>query len=209
LNADTACFGQVAAASYTWTNAQLPIELLEEQFDWSALVPGEYELQWMDAAGCISQTEFMIHEYDELIWEAELIDASSGNAQMELEIEGGIPPYDVQWSNGANGNILPLVAAGSYSAAITDAAGCSAVAENIFVPLGAVEETEVGAVVFDALYGVKNQSSSVHHIRMLDSAGRIVSAFTLAPGEIHSTSALAKGVYFISFEGGTLRVAVR
>jgi hypothetical protein len=207
LNADTACFGQVAAASYTWTNAQLPIELLEVEFDWSELLPGEYELEWMDAAGCIIETAFMVHEYDELVWEAELTDASSGNAQIELEIEGGIPPYDVQWSNGANGNILPLVAAGSYSATITDAAGCGAVAENIFVPLGAGEETEVGAIVFDALYGVKNQSSRAHHIRIHDSAGRIVSAFTLAPGEIHATSELAKGMYFISFEGGYLRFA--
>jgi hypothetical protein len=163
----------------------------------------------MDAAGCIIETAFIVHEYDELVWEAELTDASSGNAQIELEIEGGIPPYDVQWSNGANGNILPLVAAGSYSATITDAAGCGAVAENIFVPLEVGEEAEVGAIVFDALYGVKNQSSRAHHIRILDSAGRIVSAFTLAPGEIHATSELAKGVYFISFEGRTLRVAVR
>ncbi len=208
LDADIACFGGVASATYTWTNAQLPLELVEEEFDWSALVPGEYELEWMDAAGCIIETPFYVEQFEELIWEVDIENATAtSEGQIELEIEGGLPPYDVQWSNGATGNMLPLATTGNYSATITDAAGCAAVVENIFVPLGAGEETEVGAIVFDPLRGVCNRSSVVHFLRLLDSTGRVVSDFTLAPGEAHATSELATGIYLVSFEGGHLGFA--
>jgi hypothetical protein len=162
----------------------------------------------MDAAGCIIETPFYVEQFEEMIWEVDIENATAiSEGQIELEIEGGLPPYDVQWSNGATGNMLPLATTGNYSATITDAAGCAAVVENIFVPLGAGEATEVGAIVFDPLRGVCNRSSVVHSIRLLDSAGRIVSAFTLAPGEARAMSELAKGMYFISFEGGYLGFA--
>jgi ASPIC and UnbV/FG-GAP-like repeat len=210
LDASTACYGELASATYEWTNAQLPITLLEEAFDWSALVPGQYELEWLDAAGCIVETEFIILENAEIHWEADITNASAaGNGLIELEIEGGLPPYDIVWSNGSSGNVLSLATTGSYSATITDAAGCCAVAENLFVPLGVGEENEVGDIVFDPLRGLHNQSSRVHSIRILDSAGRMVSEFTLAPGGTHATSELTKGMYFISFEGGVLRVALK
>ncbi|HRI27348.1 MAG TPA: HYR domain-containing protein, partial [Chitinophagales bacterium] len=38
---------------------------------------------------------------------------------------GGVSPYSFQWSNGANANILTGLPAGSYTATVTDALGCT------------------------------------------------------------------------------------
>lgn len=205
LVVDTACYGSTSEAVYAWSGAVNPVVQLGTPLVWEALQPGEYEVEWMDAAGCIIETEFYVDQYAELDWEVNITNASaSGNGLIELEVEGGVPPYDIVWSNGASGSVLTAATTGPYSATITDAAGCGAISENLFVPLGVGQEAQVSAIEYDPLRGIYNPSNSVHHIRMLDSAGRMVSDFTLAPRDTHSTSELAKGIYFILFEGGYL-----
>jgi hypothetical protein len=208
LTADTACAASTATASYSWTGVVEPVVQLGEPLNWQALEPGAYELQWMDAAGCEAETEFEILEYAPLEWQAEIGGTSStADGTIVLNVQGGLPPYDVQWSNGETGDTLVNLQEGNYAATIVDAAGCTAVTDEFFVPLGAGQETEVGVIVYDALRGIRNRSSEVHFIRLLDSAGRMISEFTLAPGEAHATSNLATGIYLVSFEGGYLGFA--
>jgi hypothetical protein len=208
--ADTACAASTATSTYAWTGVVEPIIQLGEPLNWQALEPGEYEVQWMDAAGCEAETEFEIQEYAALEWQAEIEGTSStADGAIVLNLQGGVPPYDVQWSNGETGETIVNLSEANYSATIIDAAGCAATTEEFFVPLGVGEDSAFGDIVFDPLQGIRNQSATTHHIRLFDSAGRMISAFTLAPGEARATNELAKGMYFISFEGGALRVAVR
>jgi hypothetical protein len=210
LMADTACAASTATASYTWTYAVEPILQLGEPLNWQALEPGEYEVQWMDAAGCEAETEFEIQEYAALEWQSQIEGTSSpADGAIVLNVQGGVPPYDVQWSNGATGETLANLQEGNYAATIIDAAGCTAATENIFVPLSIGEETEVGDIVYDPLGGIRNQSSRVHDIRILDSAGRMVSEFTLGPGQTHQPGELSQGAYLISCEGRTFGVVMR
>jgi hypothetical protein len=203
LTADTACAASTASATYAWTGVVEPAVQLGEPLNWLALEPGVFELLWIDAVGCQAQTTFEIQEYAPLEWQVEIEGTSStAGGALVLEVEGGFPPYDVQWSNGETGETLVNLQEGNYAATIIDAAGCTATTDLFFVPMGAGQQAEVGVIVFDPLRGIHNRSSSVHHIRLLDSIGKVVSEFTLAPGETRAVSELAKGMYFISFEGG-------
>lgn len=47
------------------------------------------------------------------------------NGSIQLEISGGITPYEVAWSNGSATTELSDLCAGSYTVSISDASGCS------------------------------------------------------------------------------------
>ena len=208
LTADTACAASTASATYAWAGVVEPILQLGEPLNWQVLAPGEYEVEWMDAAGCAAETDFEIQEYNPLEWQVEIGGTSStADGAIVLNLQGGLPPYDVQWSNGETGDTLANLQEGNYAATIIDDAGCTATTEEFFVPLGVGEEAEATVIVFDPLQGICNRSATTHRIRLLDSAGRMISEFTLAPGETRATSALAKGIYLVSFEAGHLGFA--
>lgn len=84
-----------------------------------ALPPGEYQTQYMDAAGCIASGNISILQVDPIVIE---VDMNIG--QIELDVEGGIPPYSIDWSNGDSGLIL-IAPAGEYWCVVSDAVGCT------------------------------------------------------------------------------------
>jgi gliding motility-associated-like protein len=47
------------------------------------------------------------------------------NGSIVTNVNGGVPPYTYQWSNGANSGNLNNVSAGNYNLTVTDANGCS------------------------------------------------------------------------------------
>lgn len=76
---------------------------------------------------------------------ASCADATDGTA--EVMIMGGTAPYTVNWSNGSTGEQVSDLSAGTYSAAITDANGCSFAVPAVQVGAGAgpVASFEVSA----------------------------------------------------------------
>lgn len=52
-------------------------------------------------------------------------DNGTGNGEIEVIPEGGLPPYTYRWNNGANTNKLINQNAGNLSLTVTDANGCS------------------------------------------------------------------------------------
>jgi len=51
--------------------------------------------------------------------------ANGTNGGIQLTVSGGTAPYSAQWNNGVTGLQLTNLGAGTYSATITDAGGCS------------------------------------------------------------------------------------
>jgi hypothetical protein len=196
LQADTACAASTASASYTWSGAVEPIIQLGEPLNWEAMQPGEYEVEWADAAGCEMETTFEIVAYEPIEWAASVQGASQNTGgQVVLTIEGGLPPYHVLWSNGAQGISLEDAEQGVYSAVITDAAGCSDVTEDWLVPLSIQENEQVEALVYDAKNGLRNRSHQVCEVQIIDSWGRVLIREVLAPGASLSCGHFSRGFY--------------
>lgn len=138
-------------------------------------------------SGCDSIVNLHLNVLEELYAAEVVIEPASENLRgsIFLDIEGGLPPYEVTWSNGANNLDLDNLEAGTYSVIITDEIGCIFTAEYT-VPFQ--EETDepqpiavdafaspnpVGTNSFINLRFDSNRDTDII-VRMIDVSGRLV-----------------------------------
>lgn len=94
----------------------------------SNLEPGLYNLLVIDANGCFEETFATLDEPDPISFTVDAVDplcANEATGSIVLTVSGGQAPITVLWSNGATDFDLQNLSAGTYSATITDAGGCS------------------------------------------------------------------------------------
>jgi hypothetical protein len=95
--------------------------------DYTALAPGVHSVQVSDVAGCVASQSFIIEEPTPLLIEIDasgVTDDALGNA--EVFVISGTPPYNIQWSNGMQGNFATDLTPGTVLVMVSDAAGCTA-----------------------------------------------------------------------------------
>jgi hypothetical protein len=51
-------------------------------------------------------------------------DCGSPNGEISVTVDGGVTPYQFQWSNGESSSTIQQLVAGNYSLQVTDAVGC-------------------------------------------------------------------------------------
>ena len=105
--------------TYQWSTGSVAQDLF--------FVPaGTYSVTVLDGAGVEATGSVDIEEPDALILYPPNIDFNCvDSALVSLTVEGGVPPYDIQWSNGNIGiqNTLP---SGNFSVSVYDESGCAA-----------------------------------------------------------------------------------
>jgi hypothetical protein len=209
LLVDTACYGSTTEVVYTWSGAVSPVVQLGTPLNWEALQPGEYEVEWIDAVGCEMQTSFEVSAYEPIEWEVEIIGVSeNAGGQLTLNIEGGLPPYSVLWSNGEQGTSLDELEQGSYSAVIADASGCSATTELFLVPMAIVENENSFGITFQSSQGLINNTTLMLQLKVFNSVGELVHDCFLSPGAAHGCDDLAQGAYIAQYNSQTLRFVI-
>lgn len=92
------------------------------------LIAGDLTVNIVDANGCTAQASSSIEEpalltVNVVVTGVESCEGNDGSA--EIIISGGVPAYNVLWSDGSNGTALSGAASGVYNVTITDANGCS------------------------------------------------------------------------------------
>jgi gliding motility-associated-like protein len=133
--------GGEAPYSYQWGSGLPNTPTVE------SLSSGNYNLTVADNLGCTATASFFINQPPALIVDTEMdmVSCSGGtDGRLRLQPRGGTPPYTAQWSTGTTGNVLDNLAIGSYTATVTDALGCSAIATGIVTearPVDVVLET--------------------------------------------------------------------
>ncbi len=99
---------------------------------------GTYQLTVTDVNGCSFNDEVFISEPDSFL--VNVLDkkhVSCGNrtdGSIQVEVNGGWPPYEIFWSNGTNNELqLSELAAGYYQFTISDQAGCKFTPEEFLI----------------------------------------------------------------------------
>lgn len=121
--------GQGGTPPYGWTYCDGDPDLKNIQ-------PGRHTLTQWDALHCQDSKDFEIKSYDSLqiriIQEDSILCHGEATASCRVEIQGGVPPYQIQWA-GENGQISSTdkftgLNAGLYKVLVTDAYGIYALA---------------------------------------------------------------------------------
>ncbi len=96
----------------------------------SALGPGTYAVQITDANGCILNDQASLGEPPQLVAVLDSVHPTTcygtADGTAWITVSGGTPPYDITWSgSNATTTVANDLDAGSHTATITDAHGCS------------------------------------------------------------------------------------
>ncbi len=110
-----------------------PNGFFSNQEDIIDLFAGQYTLLVTDTSGCTESLTLDIIENDEIIAEIVTTDvtcygANNGIIEIQL-ITGGVPQYDITWSNLGSGYLQENLAPGVYTITITDSLNCVKVYE--------------------------------------------------------------------------------
>jgi PKD repeat protein len=91
------------------------------------IAPGKYDLLLMDSRGCSVLVPAQLEGPEELSVLAKVGNPGcegSLDGVLELEISGGVGPYQVSWANGLTGTKITDLPYGDFSYTVTDANGC-------------------------------------------------------------------------------------
>lgn len=130
---DISCYGGCnGSINLTVTGGTAPFQFLwsdgSTSEDMQNLCFSNYLVTVTDANGCSSTLVVDLDNPDELISSMQSVNVSCFNAtngSIDLEVDGGIPPYTYNWSNGSSSQDLSGIAAGTYMVTIYDANLCN------------------------------------------------------------------------------------
>ncbi len=112
--------GGVAPYALQWSTGESSLAI-------TTLSAGNYSVNVTDATGCSSNASFQISEPSN--WSVQAITTSStcgnANGSLQLTVSGASAPYSIMWSNSQTGLSANQLLAGTYTASISDALGCS------------------------------------------------------------------------------------
>lgn len=101
------------------------------------LPAGSYTVSIADGSCVWELGPVVLSDPDSLILKPGVIGHASCYASADGSVlmfaSGGLPPYELQWSNGSTGNFVDSLVAGSYAITLTDAAGCQKVLDSILI----------------------------------------------------------------------------
>ncbi len=113
--------GGIPPYTYLWSNNATTTNLTN-------LTAGSYSVSVSDANNCATSSFATVTEPAPITISPVTQNPScnSTNGTIDLNIQGGTPPYSFMWSNGSTANALLGVAAGTYTVSVLDANGCNA-----------------------------------------------------------------------------------
>ncbi|MBL0051842.1 MAG: SprB repeat-containing protein [Bacteroidetes bacterium] len=124
-SASVTATGGTAPYTYLWSNGSTDASI-------TGLTAGSYTVTVTDATGCISSCTHIVGEPTALTATCSATDASCGLATGTAMVVAadGTAPYSYSWSNGSTDASITGLAAGVYTATVTDANGCIATCES-------------------------------------------------------------------------------
>ena len=94
----------------------------------SAFAPGPYKIWLTDTHGCKGADSIIISKMPALTVDQKWIEHvrcyGDSTGAVEIELGGGLPPYDFQWVDGFQGFTRSKLPAGNYAYTLVDQVGC-------------------------------------------------------------------------------------
>ena len=127
--------------SYLWSTGS-------DQPHIDQLDPGNYHLTVEDSNGCRTDSSFNLLSPIPLklvlIPRKDKVCPGAADGELIVDVQGGQPGYDIEWSHGARGEKVSDLAAGIYSIQVVDQVGCTSGATY---EVQSLDEMKVDALV--------------------------------------------------------------
>jgi hypothetical protein len=147
--------GGTSPYTYVWSNAQTSATA-------TGLCNGTYNVTVKDANNCTAITSVTITQPTALTASATSTSAhcNQSDGSATATASGGTPPYNYAWSNSQNVQNISGIPNGSYTVTVTDANGCTAVANTVVgnIPGGTAT---IATINYTSCNGVCDGSTSV------------------------------------------------
>ncbi|PQJ74176.1 PKD domain-containing protein [Polaribacter gangjinensis] len=138
------CFGEATGSISINVIGGTPFEIstgiFDYQYAWTGpngftsfnknianLIAGNYLVKVTDQQGCVTNATFSVTEatkIEPIVTKNDVSCYGETDGSIAISVTGGVAPYQIQWSNLANGFSLNNLSAGTYIATITDANNC-------------------------------------------------------------------------------------
>lgn len=116
--------GGIADYTYAWNTSDTTSTV-------SGLNAGNYFVTIKDKNSCVATNSVSIEEpssFDvDIIQQNNPTCYGATNGVIEINVSGGTAPYQIEWSNGAKGQLISGLSAGDYTVTITDENGCQTI----------------------------------------------------------------------------------
>lgn len=113
--------GGTAPYTYLWSNGGNSSSV-------NNLSIGTYGLTTTDANNCSITASFLVTQPDSMVLDYSLVNEScngSNDGNIDVNVQGGVSPYQFLWSNQSNSETLENLHIGSYTLTISDANLCT------------------------------------------------------------------------------------
>ena len=210
-------YGGIPPLDFLWDNGQ-------DSLDLENLAPGTYSVTVTDSVGNTDSDSILIENPAPLVIqdiETENANNESGrDGKITLQIEGGSPPYAIQWvslpSEETVGDSIALdsIPPGNYQAIITDGNSCRLESDiiEVFFNTSLSEDMTISVKIFP------NPSSGVIHIkgdsrylsyRLIDLNGIVLMEGAIDSIASINVSIVPQGMYLLALWHQNDEVAVR
>lgn len=93
--------------------------------DRQGLPPGTYTVLVEDSNGCLAATTVIISEPNPMVLTPFSTPSNGTNGTAAVNVNGGVPPFTYQWSDGQTTQVATGLSAGTYNVIVIDANGCT------------------------------------------------------------------------------------
>ncbi len=185
------------------------------------LAPNTYEIAIMDGTGCATYETIVI----ESICNEPTVTTSSDIGSATVTLEGGDGPFTISWSNGVieagTTSTIENLAAGTYTAIITDTYGCATNQTVEVTTSVGIEDAAYASLAISQNYpNPANAFTSISfsglnkdmNLKIVDVTGKTVANFNLAKGANSiriNTMNMANGSYFYQLVDENVVVATK
>jgi len=115
--------------TFNWSNGATTEDI-------SNLLPGTYDVIVTGQGSCTASGTFTVpNNPNNPTASISTVQSTCelSNGSVNLTVNGGVPPYTFEWSNGATTEDLSMLPAGSYMVTVTGANGCTVVASGTVI----------------------------------------------------------------------------
>jgi|GEM_PF-1986589 len=205
-------FGSVAITT-TGSNPPFTFTLSDGSPIEENLEEGVYQTIITDDTGCTDSVTFEVRRpdslYVDIVEVIRPINAESGDGTIDIDAEGGTPPYTYSWrvedEDFSQDEDLSLLFPGRYALQVSDSRGCMAVPDTILLEATTfVVELDLSDVVKiypnpsqDLIYFEGGREYDFKEIQIASFTGETVAVLPYREGSL-DISSLAHGLYVIS-----------